>query len=248
MITENHQTPPSSLATRLLLACGVIGPLLFIVVMLIEGATRPGYSAWHNFASDLSLSAQGWMQIANFLQCGALLLGFAFGLRQVLPSGKGARLGPLLVGLFGLSLIVAGVFVTDPSLGYYPPGSPIDTSTLHGTIHGANAPVAFGSLTLAIFVFARRFWSETKWRGWGWYSLVSGILLIGFFIACLVSAILDQKGALPNSPTGLLERLAIIIGWMWLALLALRLLRQSRSSVSSAPAASAADAPGQAPR
>ena len=31
--------------TRWLLAGGVVGPLLFIVVLLIEGATRPGSSA-----------------------------------------------------------------------------------------------------------------------------------------------------------------------------------------------------------
>src|SRR5213082_3059636 len=41
--------------TRLLLACGVIGPLLFIIVFLIEGATRPGYSAWRHAVSQLSL-------------------------------------------------------------------------------------------------------------------------------------------------------------------------------------------------
>jgi hypothetical protein len=34
--------------TRVLLACGVIGPLLFIIMFLIEGATRPGYSAWRH--------------------------------------------------------------------------------------------------------------------------------------------------------------------------------------------------------
>jgi hypothetical protein len=31
--------------TRALLACGVAGPVLFLTVVLIEGATRPGYSA-----------------------------------------------------------------------------------------------------------------------------------------------------------------------------------------------------------
>jgi hypothetical protein len=56
---------------------------------------------------------------------------------------------------------------------------------------------------------------------------------VGSFIACLVTAVLDQKGILPNSPTGLLERLAIIIGWGWIALLALQILRQVRSSAFS---------------
>jgi Protein of unknown function (DUF998) len=100
MLTENHQTLNVPLITRLLIACGAIGPILFILVFLVEGATRPSYSAWHNFVSDLSLSNQGWMQIANFLICGVLMLCFALGLRQVLRSGKGAVWGPLLLGIF----------------------------------------------------------------------------------------------------------------------------------------------------
>lgn len=230
MQTTNTQTRTYPLTTRFLIACGAIGPLLFILVFLVEGAIRPGYSAWHNFVSDLGESGQGWIQIANFLICGLLVFCFAIGLRQVLRTGKGAVWGPLLLGIFGLSLIVAGIFVTDPSLGYYPPGTSSSTHTLHGTIHGANAPVAFGSLALAIFVLAWRFASDRQWRGWAWYSLVTGILLIVFFIGCLVAAVLDEHGILPNSPTGLLERIAIIIGWVWLALLAIRLLRQMRLS------------------
>ena len=234
MRAENSQMQAYPLPIRLLIACGAIGPILFILVFLVEGAIRPGYSAWHNFVSDLSLSNQGWMQIANFLICGVLMLCFALGLRQVLRSGKGAVWGPLLLGIFGLSLLIAGFFVTDPSLGYYPPGTSSSTHTLHGTIHGANAPLAFGSLTIAIFVLARRFASDPAWRGWALSSLITGILFVGFFIACLVVAILDQNGVLPNAPAGLLERIAIIIGWGWIALLALRLLRQMDSSVSKA--------------
>ncbi|HKV59861.1 MAG TPA: DUF998 domain-containing protein, partial [Ktedonobacteraceae bacterium] len=179
--------------------------------------------------------------IVNFLICGVLTLCFAFGLRQVFRSGKGAVWGPLLLGIFGLSLIIAGLFVTDPSLGYYPPGTSSSTQTLHGMIHGANAPLAFGSLTIAIFVLARRFASDPAWRGWALYSLVTGIICVVSFIACLTVAVLDEKGILPQSPAGLLERVAIIVGWGWLALLALRLLRQMRSSASPAHSAGEAE-------
>src|SRR5713226_1210286 len=97
MLTENYQTQDYSLATRLLIACGAVGPLLFIIVLLIEGATRPGYSAWHNYGSSLSLGDQGWMQITNFLVCGLLTLCFAIGLRQVFPTGRSSVWGPLLL-------------------------------------------------------------------------------------------------------------------------------------------------------
>jgi len=230
MSTASHPTVSYSLGVRLLIACGAIGPSVFIIVFLIEGATRPGYSAWHNFVSDLSESNLGWMQIASFLFCGTLVFAFAIGLRQAFRSGRGATWGPFLLGAFGLSLIVAGVFVTDPSLGYYPPGSPAGAQTLHGTIHGTTAPIVFGLLTIAIFVFARRFASDPAWRGWAMYSLITGIVCIVTFIACLTVAVLDEHGVLANAPSGLLERIAIVSGWGWIALLAIRLLRQSRTA------------------
>src|SRR5205807_2589490 len=146
-------------STEFLLLCGVIGPLLFIVVLLIEGATRPGYSAWRNYGSDLELSDQGWEQIANFIVCGSLCIAFAVGLRRIWRTGRASVWGPLLVGLFGLGLLIAGVFVTDPG-GGYPPGAPLNGSpqTWHGWVHGINGLLLFNVvLPAACFVVARRF-------------------------------------------------------------------------------------------
>src|SRR5713226_2478320 len=159
MQIEKNYMINQSPVTRFLIACGAIGPLLFIIVLLIEGATRPGYSAWHNYGSSLSLSDQGWMQIANFLVCGLLTLCFAVGLRQVLRQGKGSVWGPILLGVFSLGLIVAGLFVTDPNLGY-PPGTGTHRSgpqTLHGTVHGVAGLIVFSAVAAASFVLARRF-------------------------------------------------------------------------------------------
>ena len=209
------------LALRFLLACGAIGPLLFIVMFLIEGATRPNYNAWHHFVSSLSQGEQGWMQIANFLMCGVLVLCFAIGLRRVLHPGKGSIWGPLLLGIFGLCLIGAGLFVTDPLLGY-PPGAP-STPTLHGVVHIFLSLVAFIALPAACFVLARRFAGDPAWHGWAFYSLATGILVIVFFIITDVVASLD-----PNGPAGLFQRLSIIIGWGWIALLAFRLMSKNQ--------------------
>jgi len=218
----------SSAMARLKLAAGVLGPVLFVVVFLIEGATRPGYSPWRHFVSQLSTGDQSWMQIANFMVCGALVLFFVSGLRGALGPGKGITLGSVLLAIFGLGLVVAGIFVTDPAVGY-PPGSPLHpVQTLHGLIHGLAGLAVFVSLPLACFALARRFAGDPRWRGWVAYSIVTGLLVLASFVVANVTSVLDATGAVPNAPTGLLQRLGIILGWGWIALLALRLLRDNR--------------------
>ena len=233
MQTEKNHSTDQSLVTRFLIAGGAIGPLLFVIVLLIEGATRPGYSAWHNYGSSLSLSDLGWMQIVNFLVCGLLILGFAVGLRQVLQTGRGSVWGPILIGVFSVALIVAGLFVTDPSLGYPPGTHGSGPQTLHGIIHGVAGLTTFSSLAIASFVMARRFAGDPNWKGWAVYSIVTGVLVIVSFIAATAVSALDESGVLPGSPTGLLQRIGIIAGWVWIALLAIRLLRKMRSPVST---------------
>lgn len=232
MQTEKKPAMGQSPVTRFLIACGVIGPLLFILVFLIEGATRPGYSAWHNYVSSLSLSDQGWMQIANFLVCGLLSLCFAVGLRQVLRTGRSSIWGPILLGIFSLALIVAGLFVTDPNLGY-PPGTHSNgPQTLHGIIHGVAGLITFSSLTIACFVMARRFAGDPNWKDWARYSTVTGVLVAVFFIATTAVSALDENGVLPGSPTGLLQRITIVVGWGWIALLAMQFLSKMQSPAS----------------
>ena len=233
MQTEKNHEMEQSVVTRFLIAGGAIGPLLFIIVLLIEGATRPGYSAWHNYGSSLSLSDLGWMQIANFLVCGLLTLGFAVGLKQVLQTGRGSVWGPILIGVFNVALIVAGLFVTDPSLGYPPGTHGSGPQTLHGIIHGVAGLITFSSLAIASFVMARRFAGDPNWKGWAVYSIFTGVLVIVSFIAATAVSALDESGVLPGSPTGLLQRIGIIAGWVWIALLAIRLLRKMRSPVST---------------
>ena len=151
--------------TRYLLACG-LAPALFVAVLLADGATRPGYDPRHHFGSELSLGSRGWVQTTNFLLTGTLLLGFANGLRRALGSGRGAVAAPILTGVFGAALIVAGIFPTDPKPGY-PPGAAgtTEATTVHGMIHDLNALPCFAALTATILVLAARFAGQPARRG-----------------------------------------------------------------------------------
>src|SRR5215472_6798610 len=208
---------------RKLLYAGIVGPLLFIVVFLLEGATRPGYSAWRNFVSQLATGDLGWMQVVNFLVCGALVLAFAVGLRQAIKGSRGSVGGPVLIGLFAVALLVAGTFSTDPALGY-PVGAP-EVHTTHGLIHGLAGLLAFTLLPAACFVMAWHFGAEPGARRWAVYSVVVGVVILLLFIAGNVTSTMDQQGTWHNAPTGLVQRVAIISGWTWIAMVALHLLR-----------------------
>jgi len=73
-----------------LLYAGVVAPLLFIAVFLIEGATRPGYNPWRMYVSQLGTGPGGWVQVINFLVCGTLVLAFAIGVRMAIAGTRGS--------------------------------------------------------------------------------------------------------------------------------------------------------------
>jgi len=121
-----------------------------------------------------------------------------------------------------MALLVAGVFVTDPALGY-PVGAPA-AHTTHGLIHGLAGLWTFALLTAASWAMAWRFAGDSASRGWAIYSVLTGLLIVGCFVASNVLSVRDAAGVMPNAPTGLVQRVAIVGGWSWVTLLALRQL------------------------
>jgi hypothetical protein len=222
METSAQSAGEQKVSIRLLLACGAIGPLLNIVVILILGATRPGYNAWQIPDSSLELGAGGWIQIINYTVTGALLLGFAIGLRHVLRTGRGSAWVPILLGIFGLGFIGIGIFVTDPVLGY-PPGAS-STPTVHGTLHDLFGQLQFISLIAACLVLARRDAADPVKHGWAWYAVATGLLVAASDVVFVLTFKLLDGG-----PAGLISRIGIIVGGIWIALLAIRLMREKVS-------------------
>ncbi len=209
------------LATKLWLSCGAIGPLLFIVVFLIEGATRADYNPLRYPVSSLSIGDFGWLQAANFLMVGILLYAFAIGLRRALRASRGGVWGPLLIGLAGIGLFGAGIFTTDPVYGY-PPGAPLVLAqySVHGHLHDLFSLLLFVGLPAACFVFCRRF-ATLGQRGWAVYSILAGLGMLATFV--LAGMGFTQNPSLVNF-AGVFQRLSISIGLTWIVFLALWLM------------------------
>jgi hypothetical membrane protein len=209
------------IALRLLLSCGAIGPLLFIIVFLIEGATRADYNPFRYPVSSLSIGKLGWIQAANFLMIGLLLFAFALRLRRTLRGSKGGVWGPLLIGLASIGLFGAGIFTTDPIYGY-PPDAPLILAqySVHGNLHNLFSALLFVGLPAACFVLCRRFVTLSE-RGWALYSILSGLAMLVTFVLAGIG--FSQNPSLVNF-AGVFQRLSIAIGLIWIALLAFQLM------------------------
>jgi len=198
-------------STRFLLRCGVVGPLLFIVVFLLEGLTRPDYNPYRSMVSELSLSSWGWQQIANFLVCGTLLVAFSIGLRRVHISRWATR----VLTVTALGMLMAGLFVCDPGLAY-PAGTPdtlpLVATTWHGTLHSMAGVIVFFSLPIGIGIMAAWFGQQHE-RRWMIYSLATLVLGVVTFMVCNVMA-------MHGGPAGVFQRICIVIYFTWLARLA----------------------------
>lgn len=175
--TNPAASPPETrppVTARALLGGGAIAGPLFVLLIAAQAATRDGFDARRHPLSMLSLGEHGWIQTANFLVSGALILVSAAGLRRVLaPGTTGRTRGTALIAVYGASLVWAGVFRTDPADGF-PAGTPAGAGEVnwHGMLHNL-APVGMGlALSAACLVFARRFAREGR-RGWTTYSVAA---------------------------------------------------------------------------
>jgi hypothetical protein len=230
--------------TRYLLACG-LAPALFVAAVLVEGAIRPGYDPLHHFGSELSLGSSGWMQVTNFIVTGLLVLGFAAGMRRALGSGRGSVAAPILTAVFGVTLIVAGIFPTDPKPGY-PPGTTGTTAatTMPGMIHDLNALPCFTALTAAVLVLAVRFAGEPGRHGWMWCSLAIALAVaVTFVLSGVLFSQAAAAGTLNASYHGLVQRFTITLGFGWLSVIALLLLRDQPGRPTPQPEPTATGVP-----
>jgi Protein of unknown function (DUF998) len=176
---------------------------------------RPGFDLRRHELSLLANGDLGWIHVTMMVATGLLTVAAAFGLRQALTSGPGRTRGPILIGVYGLGVSVAGLLTADPALGF-PPGTPGGQALIlswHGIGHLVAGSIGFLGLIVACFVFARRFQSEGK-PLWAAYSSITGVV----FLAGFVGIASGSANPTVNAAFGM----AAIVAWAWVSLLCAR--------------------------
>ena len=196
---------------------GIIGPILFWLVLIVLGQTQSAYSAIRFDISFLALGANGWAQTVNFAVFGLSVMIFQGGLQRAVAPRKAWGVIDVLVLAFGLGLLAIAVFPTDR----------LGTWTIHGIIHLCIVAALALLLPLICLMTAARLKPHASWRGYAEFSV-----LIGVVVAVLtVMLLLAWSGIWPalHPWLGLYERMVFALPALWMEIMALRLLKNVRA-------------------
>ncbi|KJC62941.1 DUF998 domain-containing protein [Agreia bicolorata] len=183
--------------TRSMLGWGVVAGPFYLIFGLILAVTRPGFDLSRDALSILLLGDSGWLQALNLVLSGLMTIVAAIGLRRT-PAWS--RVAAVLVGIFGAALIASAFAAPDR------PGG--GTASVSGLLHLAFGAIGFLCLAAAAIIAAR--WFRSRGARGASLSIAAGIVIVVAFVA---------GGALSQTSWGVgLLWIAVIAGWVWLAL------------------------------
>lgn len=199
---------------RLFAICGIVAPIFFALMVIVESLLRPGYSQISDVISDLGsanlVGPSAILQDVNFVVFGVLSVCFALALRGGLPGprGRSSKIGIVFVALFGLSIVLAGIFQDSPSP--YPSDE-----------HSAVSLIAFFSIIAAQLSIWRALGKtgDQSWAAYSRYSLTSGILSIVFLLVAIFT-----NGQFP-AYKGATQRVFLTVPWIWIGVTSVKLYR-----------------------
>jgi hypothetical membrane protein len=223
---EQHSRPPAgddalercSMIAALAVA-GIVGPVMFAVVALVQSLLRPEHSLVADPISALAAGPSGWVQNVNFLVFGALMIAYAIGLHLGVRPTRWAIVGLAFLVLSGVGLVWAGVFPSADAAG-----AKWDDRVLHIVAF----PMTFLGAGIGLIVMSRRMAGDPRWRSFATYALATGIAVL---VLLLAGAGLVRPPGAPLHPWwGLFQWVLLAVWFPCMVVLALRLLRVARAA------------------
>lgn len=211
---------------RLLAICGVVGPILGVVLSSVAGSLRPSFDPVAQFGSELGVGNDTAALIANAgdILYGLLIVAFAVGLYMGLAKDRNSVIGPVLMGVYGLAFFLAGIIHCDP-------GCPLlnQAPSLSQAIHDTLFLIIEVAVILAPLAISIRIREDSLWQKYRTYALVTAAASLVLFII-FESGVQFSNYLSPWRGTfGLATLIPIIV---WTEVMAIRLLRLPKGAGS----------------
>ncbi|MDD2666254.1 MAG: DUF998 domain-containing protein [Methanocellales archaeon] len=194
---------------RMLAICGIVGPILYTIILMVIGLLRPGYNHLRQPMSELGEVGGPnaiIMNTAGFMLLGALMIAFSLGFHRGIKEGS--KIGPASIAMSGVGWIAVGLFHAEPS-----------TVNVSVMLHVMGAMLVGLGFSIAPFAIARRSRKDQRWASYRPYSLTTGLLTAILGLAFIFGGIEGWMGAL--------QRMAVGVPLLWMEVMAIRLLRLS---------------------
>jgi len=195
---------------------GMIGPLVFIALVIAQGLLQPDYSHIAMPISALAAWPAGWMQNFNFFLLCTLNAAFAIGLHTAIRATRFGVIGILLLLTSSLGLLFAGLF---PWINLN--GVPTETPQ-----HVVVAVLTFSSASTGLLVLSRRMSADSNWADLSRYVLGTGIVMVILFLVVGFFAV--DAGTPFHRWAGLLQRVLVLVWVTCQLVMARRLFRIDR--------------------
>ena len=203
---------PSTMVRRVLLACGILAPLLYVTSDILATLLYEGYSYTDQTISELFAIGAPTRPLILVLAPAYALLVYAFGAGLWASAGAKRALRVVAAGLIGKEVL--GLVVTL----FFPMHMRGVEGTLTDTMHATLTLV--GNL---FFLLAIGFGATVFGKRFGLYSIATMVLIVvGGVLAGL--DVPQMAADLPTPWMGLWERMDAYAYVLWMAVLAITLL------------------------
>lgn len=176
---------------QLLALLGLCGPMVFAAVVVVLPYFRlDEYSSLRDPVSALLLGRYGYIQTAAFFAAGLSSIAVAVGIRRTMRgSSRGSRLGIILIELWAVGFMLAGILPTDAE------GQPTQAAA---SFHASVAFLAFVGAVAGILTLSKRFAGDGRWRSFYPLSLAIGFAtLVGLVdLIMVMHGLIDQAAAI----------------------------------------------------
>ena len=199
-------------SNRLALA-GLIGPLLFTVLVIIQGLLQPDYSHIAMPISALAAWPYGWLQNLNFATTSLLHAAFVVSLHRAIPPARFglAGIGLLLLTSVGLMTVAFAPWVRQNGELVEPP------------LHVLGAVLTFLCASAGLVALSRRMAADAGWHRFANYTLGTGVVMFVLFI--VVGFFSIEEGTPFHAWSGALQRMLVAVWFAWMITTAWRAVR-----------------------
>ena len=198
-------TRPAKQSARIA-SIAIVGISYFLTAVIALHFLRPDYDPVSRFVSEYAIGQYGFLMTSAFFGLSLGSLALVIGLYQEVSRSVRSWIGLILLGIWGVAILIAGIFPTALK------GAPATTSD---NIHALASLVSFLSLIPATILLSRRFKQDEKWRPFHHSALILSLVILGTFIGFFLT--------FETEFAGLNQRIFIATFLIWLLLTAARL-------------------------